>query len=53
MLVSGGCRGWGFFNAYDAATRYNLDFWMHLGDWIYEYAANTVSSRALSFKSAF
>jgi phosphodiesterase/alkaline phosphatase D-like protein len=30
------CRGSGFFNAYDAATRYDLDFWMHLGDWIYE-----------------
>ena len=29
--------GWGFFNAYDAAARYDLDFWLHLGDYIYEY----------------
>lgn len=26
--------GWGMFNAYDAATRYNLDFWVHLGDYM-------------------
>lgn len=29
--------GWGYFNVYDAATRYDLDFWIHLGDYIYEY----------------
>eukprot|EP01062_Namystynia_karyoxenos_P003033 TRINITY_DN11060_c0_g1_i2.p1 TRINITY_DN11060_c0_g1~~TRINITY_DN11060_c0_g1_i2.p1 ORF type:complete len:772 (+),score=164.73 TRINITY_DN11060_c0_g1_i2:68-2317(+) len=29
--------GWGHFNAYDAALRYRLDFWLHLGDWFYEY----------------
>jgi len=29
--------GWGNFNVYDALSRYNLDFWMHLGDAIYEY----------------
>ena len=29
--------GWGFFNAFDAAARFDLDFWMHLGDAIYEY----------------
>lgn len=33
------CSNWGFgyFNAYDLATRYDLDFWLHLGDFIYEY----------------
>ena len=38
------CSNWGFgyFNAYDAATRYDLDFWSHLGDYIYEYSVNTV-----------
>jgi alkaline phosphatase D len=31
--------GYGYFNAYDAATRYDsLDFWLHLGDFIYEYS---------------
>eukprot|EP00282_Hemiselmis_andersenii_P017236 CAMPEP_0114117080 /NCGR_PEP_ID=MMETSP0043_2-20121206/4839_1 /TAXON_ID=464988 /ORGANISM="Hemiselmis andersenii, Strain CCMP644" /LENGTH=135 /DNA_ID=CAMNT_0001209441 /DNA_START=270 /DNA_END=674 /DNA_ORIENTATION=- len=29
--------GWGYFNAYDAASNLDLDFWMHLGDFIYEY----------------
>ncbi|KAL4423479.1 hypothetical protein ABPG77_003612 [Micractinium sp. CCAP 211/92] len=33
--------GWGYFNAYDAATRYDLDFSVHLGDYIYEYGADT------------
>lgn len=33
------CSNWGFgyFNAYDAAARLDLDFWLHLGDSIYEY----------------
>jgi phosphodiesterase/alkaline phosphatase D-like protein len=30
----------GYFNAYDIASRYNLDFWVHLGDYYYEYASN-------------
>ena len=29
--------GWGYFNAYDIASRLDLDFWLHLGDFIYEY----------------
>lgn len=32
--------GWGYFNAYDAASRLDLDFWMHLGDFIYEYGVD-------------
>lgn len=38
------CANWGYgwFNAYDAATRYDLDFWLHLGDFIYEYGIQTV-----------
>lgn len=36
--------GWGYFNAYDAATRYDLDFWVHLGDYIYEYSNNVYPS---------
>lgn len=28
--------GWGYFHAYAEAARYNLDFWLHLGDFIYE-----------------
>jgi len=32
------CANWkrGYFNAYGAAAREKLDFWMHLGDFIYE-----------------
>ena len=34
MLYS--CSNWGFgyFNAYDIGSRYNLDFWVHLGDYV-------------------
>lgn len=30
------CANWGFgfFNAYDVGSRYNLDFWVHLGDYV-------------------
>lgn len=30
------CANWGFgyFNAYDVASRYDLDFWVHLGDYV-------------------
>ena len=27
----------GFFNAYEACSKENIDFWLHLGDYIYEY----------------
>lgn len=30
-LVFYHCR---YFNAYDVASRYNLDFWVHLGDYV-------------------
>lgn len=44
MLYS--CSNWGFgyFNAYDIGSRYNLDFWVHLGDYYYEYGADTYPS---------
>ncbi len=29
--------GWGFYNAYEAASRLGLDFALHLGDYYYEY----------------
>lgn len=25
-------RGWGYFNAYDAASQLDLDFFIHLGE---------------------
>lgn len=30
------CANWGFgyFNAYDVGSRYDLDFWVHLGDYV-------------------
>jgi len=28
----------GFFNAYEACANENLDFWLHLGDYLYEYS---------------
>jgi phosphodiesterase/alkaline phosphatase D-like protein len=28
--------GYGYFNAYDVGARYDLDFWVHLGDYFYE-----------------
>lgn len=27
--------GWGYFNAYDYGAQLDLDFWMHMGDYIY------------------
>ncbi|KAK9811379.1 hypothetical protein WJX72_002906 [[Myrmecia] bisecta] len=32
------CSNWpsGYFNVYDQASSYPLDFWMHVGDFIYE-----------------
>jgi alkaline phosphatase D len=27
--------GWGYFNAYGHAATLDLDFWMHVGDYIY------------------
>jgi hypothetical protein len=27
------CRGYGYFNAYDLAARYDLDFWVGLKRW--------------------
>ena len=40
--------GWGHFNAYDAAYAYDsaYDFWIHLGDYYYEYGPETYPSRA-------
>ncbi|PNW83701.1 hypothetical protein CHLRE_05g239850v5 [Chlamydomonas reinhardtii] len=29
--------GWGYFHAYGVAATYELDAWVHLGDFIYEY----------------
>lgn len=26
--------GYGYFNAYDVGSRYDLDFWVHLGDYV-------------------
>ncbi|MET0339495.1 MAG: alkaline phosphatase D family protein [Polyangiales bacterium] len=38
----------GFFNAYRAiAARADLDLWVHLGDYIYEYAAGVYADPAL------
>ena len=36
------CSSWssGYFNAYAAAARAPLDFWVHLGDYIYENGAD-------------
>lgn len=35
------CANWGFgyFNAYDVGSRYDLDFWVHLGDYVRASAA--------------
>ncbi|KAL3138687.1 hypothetical protein ABBQ32_006442 [Trebouxia sp. C0010 RCD-2024] len=40
------CANWGFgyFNAYDVGSRYNLDFWVHLGDYFYEYGVDNYPS---------
>lgn len=43
--------GWGFFNAYEEGARIagtdgaGLDFWLHLGDYIYEYGDHYPDSR--------
>jgi phosphodiesterase/alkaline phosphatase D-like protein len=37
------CSNWptGYFNAYDYASKYDsLDFWLHLGDYYYEYGVS-------------
>lgn len=46
--------GWGWFNAYDAATRYDLDAWIHLGDILYEYGVDQhpSPSQAVRFQEA-
>jgi len=31
---------WGYFNAYGAAARERLDFWLHVGDYIYEHGSD-------------
>ena len=36
--------GWGYFNAYDYAAQLDLDFWMHMGDYLYEYGPSTYPS---------
>lgn len=35
------CANWGFgyFNAYDVGSRYDLDFWVHLGDYVRTHTA--------------
>lgn len=33
---------WGYFNAYAAAAATQLDFWLHVGDYIYECASAKV-----------
>ncbi|KAG2440649.1 hypothetical protein HYH02_010228 [Chlamydomonas schloesseri] len=37
------CSNWGFgyFHAYGVAARYELDAWVHLGDFIYEYGPDS------------
>ena len=37
---------WGHFNAYAAAAQLDLDFWMHVGDYFYEYGAEHYPSQA-------
>ena len=32
--------GWGYFNAYDYGAQLDLDFWMHMGDYIYGAASS-------------
>lgn len=34
--------GWGYFNAYTAASQLDLDFTVVLGDWIYEKSVTEV-----------
>ena len=43
-----GCsaHGFAYFNPYDFTSRYeDLDFWLHLGDFIYEYARVALEPR--------
>jgi len=37
---------WGYFNAYSAAARESLDFWLHVGDFIYEHASDAFPAKA-------
>eukprot|EP00798_Chlamydomonas_sp_ICE-L_P010626 gene10626-12302_t len=49
------CSNWGFgyFNAYDAMSKVeDLDFWVHVGDYIYEYAAGDYPSAAQSVRNS-
>ncbi|KAK3260885.1 hypothetical protein CYMTET_30181, partial [Cymbomonas tetramitiformis] len=41
------CSNWGFgyFNAYRVAAEEDLDFWLHLGDWFYEYGDDHYPSK--------
>ena len=44
--------GWGYFNAYNhAAKNLDLDFWLHLGDYYYEYGAEHYPSRSEAVRS--
>ncbi|KAG2425491.1 hypothetical protein HXX76_013700 [Chlamydomonas incerta] len=38
--------GWGYFHAYGVAARYELDAWVHLGDFIYEYGPDDYPNAA-------
>lgn len=40
--------GYGYFNAYDVGSRYDLDFWVHLGDYV-----GTFIAAKLTFKYAY
>jgi alkaline phosphatase D len=37
--------GWGYFNAYADAAARGLDFWLHLGDYYYDYGEDAYPSR--------
>eukprot|EP00877_Chromochloris_zofingiensis_P008820 jgi/Chrzof1/4191/Cz14g02110.t1 len=44
--------GWGYFNAYDAASKLDLDFWVHLGDYYYEYGPESYPNPAQAVRPA-
>lgn len=41
---TGHFRPTGYFNAYDQGSKYDLDFWAHLGDYYYEYGISDGSN---------
>ncbi|KAK9830221.1 hypothetical protein WJX72_010424 [[Myrmecia] bisecta] len=43
----------GYFNAYDLYSRYDLDFWLHVGDYIYESGPGSGQSSIRFMDSQF